>query len=1038
MAETERAGELRTLKRAAWPGTGSRSEANAASNPAPETEGRHGHVVQFYEDELALVDAVSAFLGGGLGAGEGAIVIGTSEHRIAIGKRLADQGVDLDRVAARGQYVTLDAAETLSRILVNGLPEPLLFKEVIGQVVAKTSKGRRGLRAFGEMVALLWAEGNSEAAIRLEELWNELGQEHPFCLFCAYPLIGFGNAADGAAFRRICDTHSSVLPSEAYLSRTGDECLREIAALQQKALALETEIQQRKRAEERLRESEQRYRQLLSLMPSAVYACDSDGRITFYNRRASELWGREPETNGSERFCACYKVFLPDGTFVPPHHTPMAVALHEGKTFRNVEATVERPNGSRFVASVSIDPIRDDAGHVCGAINVFQDITEKRRAEQALAAKVRQQRAVAELGLFALGECDLQQLFDRVVADVARTLDIEYCKVLELLPGGQAVLLRAGVGWKEGLVGSATVSAGKESQAGYTLMSSQPVVVEDLRKEARFSGPPLLHDHGVISGLSCLIVGESGPWGVLGAHSKSYREFTEDDVSFVQAIANVLAASVQRKRVEEALRESEERFRSLVNNSTALIFVKDTKGRYLLVNRHYENLFHVTEREVVGKTDRELFSAEAAQSFLDNDLEVVRTGEPMQVEETARHEDGIHTYISIKFPLRRTDGSIYAVAGIATDITERKRAAESAARLAAIVEHSDDAIFSADLNGTITSWNAGAERLYGYTYNEAIGQPIAMLLPEGRANEEPAILHRILTGESVENYETERRCRNGKVIDVSLTVSPVKDPTGKIIGASKVARDITDKVRAKEKLEQTVAERTASLQEAIEQMEEFSYSVSHDLRAPLRAMKAYAGVLLEDYGHQLDATARGYLEKIERSSDRMNRLTQDVLAYSRVARSEAQPEVIELECLVRDVIHQHTNLQPPVAEIEIDSPLPAVLGHETTLGQSVSNLLNNAVKFVAPGVKPLVHVRAERDHKHVRLWFEDNGIGIKREHQQRIFNMFEQVHPEGKYEGTGIGLTIVRKSIEKMGGKVGVESDGQNGSRFWIELRTAD
>jgi signal transduction histidine kinase len=245
-------------------------------------------------------------------------------------------------------------------------------------------------------------------------------------------------------------------------------------------------------------------------------------------------------------------------------------------------------------------------------------------------------------------------------------------------------------------------------------------------------------------------------------------------------------------------------------------------------------------------------------------------------------------------------------------------------------------------------------------------------------------------------------------------------------------------VRAREILEQTVAARTASLREAVEQMEEFSYSVSHDLRAPLRAMRAYAGVLLEDYGNRLDDTGRTYLEKIQRASDRMDRLTQDVLSYSRVARTHVQPEAIVLESLIEDVVHQYSHLQPPAAEIELARPLLKVLGHETSLGQCVSNLLNNAVKFVSPGVKPRVRIRTEKKGRSVIVWFEDNGIGIKPEFQSRIFQMFERVHPEANYEGTGIGLTIVRKAVEKMGGKVGVESDGRNGSRFWLELHGAD
>ena len=244
--------------------------------------------------------------------------------------------------------------------------------------------------------------------------------------------------------------------------------------------------------------------------------------------------------------------------------------------------------------------------------------------------------------------------------------------------------------------------------------------------------------------------------------------------------------------------------------------------------------------------------------------------------------------------------------------------------------------------------------------------------------------------------------------------------------------------RANKELEHRVEQRTASLRETLAQMEEFSYSVSHDLRAPLRAMNAYATALLEDYSERLDQTGQSYLDKIRRSSDRMNRLTQDVLTYSRVARSQVQFQRIPLERLVKDIIHQYTTLQPPAAQIDIVAPMPDVLGQETMLGQCLANLLNNAVKFVPAGVAPRVRVWTERRGSTVRLWFEDNGIGIKPEHQDRIFQLFERVHPDGKYEGTGIGLSIVRRAMDKLGGAVGIQSDGIHGSRFWLELQAAE
>jgi PAS domain S-box-containing protein len=354
--------------------------------------------------------------------------------------------------------------------------------------------------------------------------------------------------------------------------------------------------------------------------------------------------------------------------------------------------------------------------------------------------------------------------------------------------------------------------------------------------------------------------------------------------------------------------------------------------------------------------------------------------------------------------------------------------------LAAIVEFSDDAIVSKDLNGTITSWNKGAERVFGYTPEEVIGKPVTILIPPERHNEEPEILDRVRRGQRVDHYETVRRRKDGTPVDVSVTVSPVRNIEGKVIGASKVARDITHRKRADEVLERLVAERTVSLREAIAQMEEFSYSVSHDLRAPLRAISGYALALIEDYGPQLDETARACLEKIQRSSQRMDKLTQDVLTYSRVAKAAMPLTEVDLDKLVHDLVGQYASTKPDIPQIKIQGPLLKVRGHEPSLAQCIANLLTNALKFVRPGIPPTIRIWTESLGQDVRFWIEDNGIGIKPEHHQRIFRMFERIHPPGKFEGNGIGLTIVRKSIEKMGGRVGVESNGEQGSRFWLQL----
>ena len=257
----------------------------------------------------------------------------------------------------------------------------------------------------------------------------------------------------------------------------------------------------------------------------------------------------------------------------------------------------------------------------------------------------------------------------------------------------------------------------------------------------------------------------------------------------------------ERKKAAEALHESRELLQSVINNTTTVVYVKDLSGQYRLINKRFEELFHVTLAGLAGKTDYDLFTKEQANAFRAVDERVAASGQMVEAEEIAPLDDGLHTYISIKFPLRDATGKTYAVGGLSTDITERKHAEKIREQLAAIVESSDDAIISKTREGIITSWNPGAKKLFGYPAEEAIGRPIQMLFPPERANEEPEILARIGRGESVDHFETVRIRKDGVRIDVSVTLSPIRDGQGKITGASKIARDITERKHTEAKLQ---------------------------------------------------------------------------------------------------------------------------------------------------------------------------------------------------------------------------------------------
>jgi PAS domain S-box-containing protein len=533
-------------------------------------------------------------------------------------------------------------------------------------------------------------------------------------------------------------------------------------------------------------------------------------------------------------------------------------------------------------------------------------------------------------------------------------------------------------------------------------------------------------------------------------------------------------------------------------------------------------------------------------------------------------------------PIRQPDGPLFGVVLVFRDVTVQRNAQEFAARLAAIVEHSGDAMFTKDLDGVVRTWNASSERLFGYRAEEIIGKHITILYPPDRLPEEDFIMGRLREGQSVERLETIRVTKDGRRISVSESVSPLRDMEGQIVGASKIVHDITDLVAARTaltnekellattlesigdavivtdpegritflnaeaerltkwrnsdatgqplpnilrilneetrapvenpmekvlrlggvvglanhtvliakdgteipiddsaapirhadgpllgvvlvfrdfterkqsekalreaheqlsdravQLEKLVQERTAKLQDVVNELQHVSYAIAHDMRAPLRAMHTFATLLSEDAAAGATPTqTEEYCRRIIVSASRLDKLIQDALHYTKMAQQDMPLTPVDLSQLVRELIETYPNLHENNADILVENKLPVVLGNDALLTQCFSNLLGNAVKFVAPGMRPEVRVRAEIRDRMARIWVIDKGVGIPKGAQPRLFKMFQKLDAE--YEGTGIGLAIVRKVVERMGGNVGVESEASAGSSFWVELPLAD
>lgn len=390
------------------------------------------------------------------------------------------------------------------------------------------------------------------------------------------------------------------------------------------------------------------------------------------------------------------------------------------------------------------------------------------------------------------------------------------------------------------------------------------------------------------------------------------------------AFATAARLLTGRRSAEERLaaqRSETDRLLKVIDNTSAVIYMRDNDGRYLLVNRQYEQLFGIRRQDIVGLTDHDLFPKEMADEFRANDLKALSRGAPIQIEELAPHPDGVHTYITVKYPIRDTAGRTYAICGISTDITPLKRVEEK-------------------------------ERLL--------------------------------------NAELEGRVRD----------------------------------------------RTAELEATARELDAFAYSVSHDLRAPLRTVTGFSEALLEEHGTQLDENGRDYLERVVAAARHMGRLIDDLLNLSRAGRAELSRRPVDLSAVAYRVVGELAEADPEAAggvRITVDDGLIAV-GDPALLEIVLRNLLSNAWKFSARRPRPAIHVGCTEQEGTPVLFVRDNGAGFDMRRADRLFEPFQRLHTGAEFAGNGVGLALVARIIARHGGHVWAESEVGKGAAFFFTL----
>jgi PAS domain S-box-containing protein len=625
-------------------------------------------------------------------------------------------------------------------------------------------------------------------------------------------------------------------------------------------------------------------------------------------------------------------------------------------------------------------------------------------------------------------------------------------------------------------------------------------------------------------------------------------------------------AAEWRKRYEEAMQTASQLLyehnalmplASIVESSADAIFSQTLDGIILNWNTGAERLYGYAAAEIIGQP-ASLLAPPEQQEERARILERLRRGERVENYETVRRKkDGMRVEVSLTIsPVKNAAGQIIGAAAIARDISAHKQAEEARLRLAAIVETTDDAIITKSLDGIITSWNAAAERIFGYRVEEMVGQSIRRLLPAERQDEEDMILARLRRGERVDHFETVRRTKDGRLLDISVTISPLQDARGTIIGASKIARDITARKRAEEAVRESQAryrrlfeaidegfciiekvdgaagepvefryveanpafaaqtgardvvgktigqvfpsepqewrdtydvvlrtgeprrfEHTlvsqgreldlyafrvedgtqrrvavlfkdvtaykraeaarerllANVQRSNDELQQFSYVVSHDLQEPLRTITSYVQLLARRADDKLEAEDQEFMGFVVEGAQRMQALIADLLAYTRVGGTARAFTTVDCEALLGRVLGDlRAAIKDSGAEVSHD-PLPIVQGEAGQLGLVLQNLIGNALKFrgAAP---PRIHVSARREGAQWVFAVRDNGIGLDPQHAERIFQIFQRLHARREYPGTGMGLAICKKIVERRGGRIWVESQHGQGATFFFTI----
>jgi len=500
-----------------------------------------------------------------------------------------------------------------------------------------------------------------------------------------------------------------------------------------------------------------------------------------------------------------------------------------------------------------------------------------------------------------------------------------------------------------------------------------------------------------------------------------------------RAVTNAIEKVGLRHTLEtqhRQLGESEARFRALINSVPAMVWAAAPDGTMNLVTDQWIEYCGMTKEQLARDWPRLVLHPDDYERCMTQWTQALTDGTPYEIEVRNRRHDGEYRwFLTRAVPARDDRGRIIGWYGTTTDIHDRKQTEEALRQQAEIIDQTHDAVIAADLDGRITSWNKGAERLFGYTATEIVGRSVLFLLPEELQSQFPTLVMAPLREHGQHELEMRQRRKSGQECDVHLSLSLRRDQQGSMTGIIGYAIDITERKRAEEMQTKLLAE----VQHVNEELQQFAYVVSHDLNEPLRAITNFITLLAKRYQGKLDAEADEYISFVTDGAHRQQQMLTALLAYTRIGRPTTEATSVDCCTLLTHVLD---DLRLAIAESQAAityDPLPTIQGDATRLKQVLQNLISNAIKFRGP-VPPQVHITARRTGTHWQFSVRDNGIGIDLAQAGRLFQVFQRLHPHNGYEGTGIGLAICKRIVEQYGGRIWVESELGKGTTFFFTL----